>query len=205
MGYIEPELFESDRAMIDAIVAQSGVVESFEQLAAVGTVPLTSEPVMQFADMRFETPSGKIEIASAAAEADGHPRLPQPLSDPHPANGALRLLSPASAWLMNDSFANDRKIAKRLGPPTVTLHPVDAAARGIVEGDRVRMRNGVGALELVAAVSDIVPAGVVYSPKGRWPKREQGFANVNVLNDGRKADFGGSTAVHAVEVVVERL
>ena len=205
MGYTEPELFESDRSMIDAMIAQSGVVESFEQLAAVGTVPLTGAPVIQFADMRFDTPSGRIEIASAAAEADGHPRLPQPLSDPHPANGALRLLSPASAWLMNDSFANDRKIAKRMGPPTVTLHPVDAAARGIAEGDAVGMRNGVGALELVAAVSDIVPAGVAYSPKGRWPKREHGFANVNVLNDGRKADFGGSTAVHAVEVVVERL
>lgn len=205
MGYAEPELFESDREMIDAIVAQSGVIESFEQLAAVGTVPLTDEPVIQFADMRFETPSGKIEIASAAAESDGHPRLPQPWSDPHPANGALRLLSPASAWLMNDSFANDRKIAKRIGPATVTLHPVDAAARGIAAGDRVRMRNGVGALELVADVSDIMPAGVAYSPKGRWPKREQELANVNVLNDGRKADFGGSTAVHAVEVVVERL
>jgi anaerobic selenocysteine-containing dehydrogenase len=205
MGYTEPELFESDREMIDAMIAQSGVVKSFEQLAAVGTVPLTTEPVIHFADMRFDTPSGKIEIASAAAEADGHPRLPQPSSDPPPANGALRLLSPASPWLMNDSFANDRKIAKRIGRPTVTLHPVDAAARSISEGDPVRVRNSVGALELIAAVSDMVPAGVAYSPKGRWPKREQDFANVNILNDGRKADFGGSTAVHAVEVVVERL
>ena len=205
MGYDEPELFESDRAMIDAIVAQSGVVESFEQLAAVGTVPLTPEPVLQFADLEFDTPSGRIELASGAAEADGHPRLPQPWADPHPADGSLRLLSPASAWLMNDSFANDRKIAKRLGPPTVTLHPDDAAARGIGDGDPVRMRNELGTLELVAAVSDMVPARVAYSPKGRWPKRERDFANVNVLNDGRKADFGGSTAVHAVEVVVERL
>jgi anaerobic selenocysteine-containing dehydrogenase len=205
MGFEEPELLESDRAMIDAMLEQSGVVRSFEELAAVGTVPLTADPVIQFADMRFDTPSGRIEIASAAAEADGHPRLPQPWSDPHPANGALRLLSPASAWLMNDSFANDRKIARRIGRAAVTLHPADAAARGIAAGDEVRMRNAVGALELVADVSDMVPPGVAYSPKGRWPKREDGFANVNVLNDGRKADFGGSTAVHAVEVIVERV
>jgi hypothetical protein len=51
----------------------------------------------------------------------------------------------------------------------------------------------------------MVPAGVAYSPKGRGPKREQGWANVNVLNDGRKADFGGSTSVHGVEVMVERV
>ena len=50
-----------------------------------------------------------------------------------------------------------------------------------------------------------MPHGVAYSPKGRWPKREQQQANVNVLNDGRKADIGGSTSVHGVEVTVERV
>ena len=205
MGFQEPELHQSDREMIDAMLDQSGVVESFEQLAAAGTVPLTDEPVIQFADLVFDTPSGRIELASAAAEADGHPRLPQPWSDPRPAGGRLRLLSPASPWLMNDSFANDRKIARRIGPATVTLHPDDADLLGAVEGDAVRLSNEAGSLELTVAVSDMVPAGVAYSPKGRWPKREQGFSNVNVLNDGRKADFGGSTSVHGVEVLVEKL
>jgi hypothetical protein len=55
--------------MIDAMLAQSGVIESFEQLAAVGTVPLATEPVVQFADLEFETASGRIEIASASARA----------------------------------------------------------------------------------------------------------------------------------------
>jgi anaerobic selenocysteine-containing dehydrogenase len=205
MGFEEPELHESDRAMIDAMLAASGLVGSFEELAAAGTVPLTSEPVVQFADLRFDTPSGRIEIASAAAEADGHPRVPQPWSDPRPQEGRLRLLSPASPWLMNDSFANDRKIARRIGEATVTLHPADAAERGVTEGDRVRLHNASGALELTVAVSDMVPPGVAYAPKGRWPKRERQDANVNVLNDGRKADFGGSTSVHGVEVVAERV
>ena len=203
MGFDEPELHESDEQMIAAMLAQSGVVSSFAELSAAGTVPLAAEPVVQFADLEFETPSGRIEIASAAAEADGHPRLPQPWSDPRPGEGRLRLLSPASPWLMNDSFANDRKIAKRIGGPTVTLHPSDAAGRGLAEGDRVRLWNASGSLELQLTLSDKVPRGVAYSPKGRWPKREQGSANVNVLNDGRKADFGGSTSVHGIEITVE--
>jgi anaerobic selenocysteine-containing dehydrogenase len=69
----------------------------------------------------------------------------------------------------------------------------------------VRLWNGAGSLELTVAISDMVPPGVAYSPKGRWPKREHGWANVNVLNDGRKADFGGSTSVHGIEVSLEKL
>jgi len=71
------------------------------------------------------------------------------------------------------------------------------------EGDMARLSNASGSLELAVTVSDIVPQGVAYSPKGRWLKREQQQANVNVLNDGRKADFGASTSVHGVEVTVE--
>jgi anaerobic selenocysteine-containing dehydrogenase len=205
MGFSEPELHESDRSMIDAMLARCDAVEGFAELARAGTVPLTPEPVVQFADLAFPTASGCIEIASAAAEADGHPRVPQPWADTRPADGRLRLLTPASPWMLNETFANDPKIARRIGVGTVTLHPEDAARRGLAEGDRVRLRNATGALELTVAVSDIVPPGVAYSPKGRWPKREQQGANVNVLNDGRKADFGGSTAVHGVEVVAERV
>jgi anaerobic selenocysteine-containing dehydrogenase len=205
MGFTEPELHESDRSMIDAMLAPCDAVDGFAQLARAGTVPLTPDPVVQFAELRFPTPSGRIEIASAAAEADGHPRVPQPWADARPAAGRLRLLTPASPWMLNETFANDPKISRRIGEGAVTLHPDDAARRGLAEGDRVRLRNATGSLELTVAVSDMVPPGVAYSPKGRWPKREQQGANVNVLNDGRKADFGGSTAVHGVEVVAERV
>jgi anaerobic selenocysteine-containing dehydrogenase len=187
------------------VLEQSGVIASFAELARTGTVPLTADPVVQFERLEFETPSGRIEIASAAAEADGLPRLPQPWADARPTAGRLRLLTPASPWLMNDSFANDGKISRRIGAAGVTLHPRDAAERGLADGDTVRMWNETGSLELAVSVSDIVPAGVAYSPKGRWPKREPQAFNVNVLNDGRKTDIGESTAVHGVEVTVEAL
>jgi anaerobic selenocysteine-containing dehydrogenase len=106
---------------------------------------------------------------------------------------------------MNDSFANDGKIARRIGGVGVTLNPADAAARGLVEGDRVRLWNETGSLEMAVAVSDIVPAGVAYSPKGRWPKREPERFNVNVLNDGRKSDIGDSSSVHGIEVVIDAI
>jgi anaerobic selenocysteine-containing dehydrogenase len=202
MGYDEAELYESDTDVIATLLSRSGVGEDFASLAARGTVPIAAEPVVQFADLHFPTPSGKVEIASGSAEEDGLPRLPRPLADPRPANGRLRLLSPASPWLLNDSFANDAKIVRRIGPATVALHPEDAAERGLAEGDEALVGNEIGSLRLLVTVSDVVPRGVAYSPKGRWPKQEPSGANVNALNPGESADMGRSTSVHGVEVTV---
>ncbi len=203
MGYDEPELYESDAELLATVLERAGVGEDFASLAAKGTVAIAEEPMIQFADRRFPTPSGRVELASARAEADGLPRVPLPLADARPRNGRLRLLSPASPWLLNDSFANDAKIAKRIGPATVALHPADAAERGLGDGDEARVRNETGDLRLLVTLSDAVPRGVAYSPKGRWPKREPGRANVNALNPGERADMGESTSVHGVEVTVE--
>jgi anaerobic selenocysteine-containing dehydrogenase len=204
MGYQEPELYETDGQLIETLLQRSGASVDFAALAAKGTVAISSEPVIQFADLRFPTPSGHVELASSRAEAEGLPRLPIPHVDPRPARGRLRLLTPASPWLLNDSFANDAKIAGRVGPATVTLHPADAVERGLGDGDEADVENETGCLRLLVAVSDAVPRGVAFSPKGRWPKREPARANVNALNPGEKADMGESTSVHGVEVTVRR-
>lgn len=202
MEYTEPELYESDESIIEHLLSGTSFKGGFEALKRTGTVWITAEPVIQFAALKFPTPSGKIEIASAQAEADGHPRLPQPIADPQPPTGRLRLLSPAAFWLMNDSFANDARVAKQLGPANVALHPDDAAALGLKEGDEARLSNETGELVLQVRISDEIRPGVALTHKGRWPKRERNQVNVNVLNPGRKTDMGESSSVHGVEVTV---
>ncbi len=203
MGFTEPELQESDADMIASVMEGVDIAGGFAALKASGSLFPTSEPQLQFADLNFPTASGKIEIASAAAEADGHPRLPGPGADARPTGGRLRLLSPATEWLLNDSYANDPKVDKQLGPAMVTINPADAEARGLAAGCRVRLTNATGSLELALALSDMVPPGVALSPKGRWPRRAgKQRANVNVLNPGAKSDMGESTAVHGVEVEI---
>jgi anaerobic selenocysteine-containing dehydrogenase len=205
LGRDEPELHESDESMLATLLSQSGLELTWQELAARGTVAAFAEPRIQFADLRFPTPSGRIEIASDRAEADGQPRTPLPLAEPRPAPGRLRLLSPASPWFLNDSFANETKVDRQAGPATVTIHPADAAELGLADGDHARLENETGALVLRVAVSDLVPRRVALSPKGRWPKRERAGGNVNLLNPGEKADLGSSTSVHGVEVRVERV
>ena len=82
------------------------------------------------------------------------------------------------------------------------MHPADAAARGLAAGDAVVLANDSGRLALTLALSDEIPRGVAYAPKGRWPKLEPTGANVNVLNPGERSDMGDATAVHGVEVTV---
>ena len=84
------------------------------------------------------------------------------------------------------------------------MHPADAAERRLAAGDRVLARSPVGELELTAVLSEDLPRGVVFSPKGRWPKLEGGRANVNALNPGTASDMGASTTVHGVEITLER-
>ena len=205
MGFVEPELYETDSDVIGRILRDTGTGLDFQALARRGTVPITDEPVVQFEGLTFPTKSGRVEIASERAEADGLPRTPLPLADTRPDKGRLRLVTPASSWLLNDSFANDAKISRRLGVATVALHPADAKDRDLAAGSDVLLANSTGSLRLRLELSDAVPRGVALSHKGRWPGSEPTGANVNVLNPGEKADMGESTAVHGVEVTVSAL
>ena len=204
MRFEDPELAESGEDVLDTLLARSGSGEDFDSLKSKGTVWVSREPAMQFADHKFPTPSGRIEVASARAAADGLPRVPLCWSDARPTDGRLRLLTPAHAWLLNTSFGNVGKVCARLGAASIALNPADAAERHLEEGEAVIVHNNCGRLELTVALSADLPRGVALAHKGRWLSVEPRHANVNILNPGEKSDMGESTAVHSVEVSVVR-
>lgn len=202
MRFTEPEFHEADEEILTRLMSRSGLGIDFAALSAQGTVWVPKDPAVQFADGVYNTPSGRIEVASARAAVDGLPRLPECRSDPRPAQGALRLLTPAHAWLLNTSFGNVGKICTRMGDASIALHPLDAEERHLAEGEAALVHNSCGRLTLTVALSDELPRGVALAHKGRWLTTEPRHANVNVLNPGSKSDMGESTAVHSVEVRV---
>ncbi|MGE0238320.1 MAG: molybdopterin-dependent oxidoreductase [Parvibaculaceae bacterium] len=204
MGFNDAALYEPDHALIARLLAATPYRGGFADLAKVGTAELYAEPRIPFADLTFATPSGRIELASSRAEAQGLPRVPIPHADPPPAKGRLRILSPAGEWLMNSSYGNDKVIHRRLGPATVMLHPDDARDAGLVEGDPVLLANETGRLPLAVALSPVTQRGVGIVHKGRWPGASPGAANINALVSGRKSDMAESTAVHGTEVELLR-
>ncbi len=85
---------------------------------------------------------------------------------------------------------------------TVLVHPDDAAARGLDDGQLVAVSSSVGRIELPAQVSDEMRPGVVSIPHG-WGGLDGG-ANANLLTDGALVDtLSGNVAMNATWVVVE--
>ena len=205
MGLDEPALYEDDQAILISTLKGAGIMDAWSDFAERGWAHIGAEPLILWSEGEFPTPSGKIELASERAEADGHPRLPQPRIDPAPAHGKLRLLSPADKWLMNSSFGNDSRILKKLGPALVVIHPETADAFNIRDGDHVRLSNVLGELDLTAKVSDAITPGALLSYKSRWLKTEPAPHNVNVLQAPTKTDMGESSSVHGTEVTIARI
>ena len=86
--------------------------------------------------------------------------------EPEPA-GALQLLSPKSHYFLNSSFGNMERHRRSMRRPTLDIHPRDAEARGLGDGDRVALRNERGELHAWLRVTTDVRPGVVALP-GKW-------------------------------------
>ena len=89
--------------------------------------------------------------------------------------------------------------------PRLDISAADAEARGIAEGERVRVYNGRGELFTTAAISDRLQPGLVTMPFGWWAG-EADARTVNVLTNaaigGDDPDVG-SAAFHDTLVEVE--
>jgi anaerobic selenocysteine-containing dehydrogenase len=80
----------------------------------------------------------------------------------------------------------------------------DAAARGISDGDGVRLFNARGCITLRARLDSSVSAGVVRTNAVRWPRNSPGRRNVNALTSDRLTDAGGGPVFYSCLVEVER-
>jgi anaerobic selenocysteine-containing dehydrogenase len=140
----------------------------------------------------FRTPSGKLEFYSEALVAQGLPPMPDWQPDPAEARQAgypLRLLTAPGYFQSHTAFSGVAFLCKREGAPCAVLHPADAAARGLREGQTVRLFNDRGAIGLTLHVRDEVQPGVVLVP-GQRPDSEAVAGSVNALCADSFTDMG---------------
>lgn len=127
----------------------------------------------------LKTASGKIEIFSekihgyAYDDCAGHARWYEPvewLGSTLTQRFPLHLLSDQPKTKLHSQLdhSNHSRAHKIAGREPVTLHPADAARRGIAQGDIVKVWNDRGACIAAAVISDRIRNGVVKLSTGAW-------------------------------------
>jgi anaerobic selenocysteine-containing dehydrogenase len=126
------------------------------------------------------------------------PRLPDHWDVIEEANDEMpfRLVTAPARHYLNSTFNETPTSRRREGRPSVMLHPDDAAALGIADGDRVRLGNPRGDLVIHAALFDGVQRGVVIV-ESIWPNAafEEGMG-INVLTGADPVAPVGGAAFH---------
>lgn len=163
-----------------------------------------------FADRRFPTPSGKVELRCDAAEISWRvdplpfytPPKESPASDPErAARFPLHLLTVKSGHRQASQWGNDETLARE-EPPCIRLHPDDARARGLADGEIARVFNDRGEHRLPVRSDPSMRPGVAAVASGGWISR-QGFTTNLWTHDGT-TDMGYGAIYFDCLVQVEK-
>ena len=202
MGFDEPEFSHSDEALMDQ--AMHG------EDARLGGLRPSEIPTDQALPMKFQgedaelfkttfpaTPSGKIELRSNTLAEKYGIALPafQPLEAPHP----LVLITPASDLRTTSTFGG----LCYSDETQLDMHPDDAKARKLAEGQMVRVYNELGEVRLKLKVTGRVRPGVVSSPKGAWFRTSGNGRTVSALAPSTHADLAEGACYNDARVQVE--
>ncbi len=166
--------------------------------------PVKLEPP-QLEGKRWDTPSGKIELASAAAEALGQPRLATYVPDDAcGGRGEFWLTSAPSKFGLNSTFSHSARHMARAGKPRVYVHPLDAKRLGLADGDRARLSNEHGSLTLEVACTIDAALGMLRVdgvPRGRDVPENVG---INALVSPQVSDLGNGNVLYSTRVDLAR-
>ncbi|THF62824.1 molybdopterin oxidoreductase family protein [Pseudothauera nasutitermitis] len=207
LGFDDPALCEDDEAIAASAFLPGdprarGLAEGFAE-RGWARLDLPS-PFVPFAAGGFPTPSGKCEFYSQRLAEQGLDPLPawHPPRESAPSNPALAaryplaLISPPARNFLNSSFANLPRFLKGEGGPKLEIHPQDAAARGLADGQRVRVFNTRGAFHASAVVTERIRPGVVVCPSIWWQKLSDDGHNVNAVTSDALTDLGGGACFY---------
>lgn len=215
MGFDDPCFTESD----DAIAAQAfdkgdtrAIHFDWDSLKRKGWQKLNT-PDAPFANGGFPTPSGKCEFYCERMKADDLDPLPTYIA-PHESLASnpqlgkrypLAMISPPARNFLNSTFVNVQSLRDTEGEPHVDIHPIDAAERGIRNGEQVRIHNERGSFVAKARVTDRARKGLVVGLSIWWKKFAADGKNANEVTSQRLTDMGSAPTFYDVLVQVEKV
>jgi anaerobic selenocysteine-containing dehydrogenase len=190
MGFSEPCFADSDEALCRQAY---GDAVDFATLLAQGFATLNT-PEAPFAQGNFPTPSGKCEFFSERLARRGLDGLPDHVPNHEAAHSSaaypLAMISPPARNFLNSSFVNVTSLQATEVEPLLEIHPLDAAARKIADGDTVHVFNDRGDYHCRARISARARVGVVNGLGVWWRKLGLNGTNVNQLTSQKLTDLG---------------
>ncbi|MED6336386.1 MAG: molybdopterin-dependent oxidoreductase, partial [Actinomycetota bacterium] len=183
MGLTEASLFDDDLTMLRDTLVNVDLDELRAQHRVRVPYPEDGRP---FGAGGFATRSGRVEFVSEQLEAMGQPRLPDFVAPQEGPGGPLHdrfplqlMTSKRHLRFLNSGYSHMDTHGGAEEGPFIEIDEHDAVARSLSEGDRVRVFNDRGSLELPVRISSRVRPGVVVVPWGWW---EQHHRDGNVAN-----------------------
>ena len=187
-------LLSSGHKFLDGITLERLEREHFIRLN------LGDGPFQPFASGGFGTPSGKCEL--------GIEEYVPPIESRHSSDVELRTSFPLELISSKNDDSMNSTFGARPAVDTQTsllyLNSLDAQARGVEHGDRVRVFNSRGSVLLRASVDGVVAPGVVRSPAVRWAKLSESGRSINALTSDRLTDIGAGATFYSCLVQVEK-
>ena len=199
LGLTDPFFARTEREHMQALLAgATGPTADLRLAELIGGGPV-----------KLPYPGGgpeRTHFYSAAMAAAGLPAYPVWAPDPEPAPVAypLRLLTAPGHHQHHTSFAAVAALQRQEGAPRCLLHPDDAAARNIADGEAVVLYNEKGSLGLHVHVTTDVPPGLVVVEGHRSRSRYLSGGPLNVLTGDRLADLGEGATYQNTWVEVGR-
>ncbi len=156
----------------------------------------------------FGQPGGKFRFApdwaSIGPDHADMPRLPDhwAIHDVAGNQCPFRLVTAPARQFLNTSFTETPGSQKREVRPTAMLHPDDAAALGVMPGDRLRLGNRRGELVLHATIGVGQQPGTVIV-ESVWPNAAfEGGIGINALTSDDPAAPNGGAVFHDTAIWV---
>ncbi len=209
LGFSEKEITEhliapDDKAIEDFLRKQLARFPelSWEQLKQ-GPQLANNHEEIAFADLKFPTSSGKIELLSMEAQ-----RLwqvnPLPSYEPLSQSMAfpLQLMSPNSKNRIHSQFGNLQIIRQFEPEALLSIHPNDAFTRGIKHLEKACIYNDKGKTEVKIQYDRGIRRGCVVLTNGHWASEG---ATPNILSKGNETDMGHGTAFHDTWVEISKI
>ena len=174
----EEEPVELLFARLDHMLASTGATIETIREAPSSTVELEPLAPGSFYGDVIQTEDGRVDCCPPILEAEGalarcDALFEQALAEPA---GQLKLISKREPSMHNSWYQNLPSVRGRRREPRLWLHPEDAAARGIAEGQRVRVANEWGAIEVDVAFDAGLVRGAAALPHGAGNVQTAGAA-----------------------------